>query len=121
MEMKLQVVTIAVRSLDRARAFYEGVLGFEPAIYYEPTRWQSYRVDGEGSFAVIEKKDLDRSPTSDIVNLTVSDVQGLWTRVKDFVEVEVRTRDDALGGLQVRHPRCRWLSHRLRRFADMTD
>lgn len=41
--MQLQIVTLAVRSLAQSKAFYEDVLGFEPDIYYEPTRWGAYK------------------------------------------------------------------------------
>ena len=86
--MELQIVTISVASLATARRFYEGILGFVPDLYYEPTRWQSYRLEGNGGFAVIETPALGRVPTSDIVNFTVGDVESLWSRIKDQVDVE---------------------------------
>jgi catechol 2,3-dioxygenase-like lactoylglutathione lyase family enzyme len=86
--MKLQVVTISVASLERSRLFYEGILGFEPDVYYEPTRWQSYRIDGNGGFGITEQVHLSRPQTSDIINFLVNDVEALWNRVKDITDVE---------------------------------
>lgn len=86
--MELQVVTISVSSLEKAKEFYEGILGFEPDIFYEPTRWQSFKCEGSAGFGITETPDLVRTATSDIVNFTVDDVEGLWRRVKEEVEVE---------------------------------
>jgi catechol 2,3-dioxygenase-like lactoylglutathione lyase family enzyme len=86
--VRIQVVTVSVSSLDRSRSFYEGVLGFEPDVYYEPTRWQSYRFEGDGGFGIAEAPGLDRSATSDIINFVVDDVETLWRRVKDRADVE---------------------------------
>jgi catechol 2,3-dioxygenase-like lactoylglutathione lyase family enzyme len=86
--MELQVVTISVSSLARSKQFYEEILGFEPDIYYEPTRWQSYKREGKGGFGIAETPGLRRPETADIINFTVSDVAALWQRVKDRVSVE---------------------------------
>ncbi len=86
--MQLQVVTISVSSLVRSKRFYEGLLGFQPDIYYEPTRWQSYKLEGAGGFGITETPDLDRPQTADIINFVVGDVEALWQRVKDEADVE---------------------------------
>jgi len=78
--MELQVVTIAVRSLEKSKKFYEDILGFEPDMYYEPTRWQSYQLNGNGGFGITETPNLVRTTTADIINFKV--------RVKDQVDVE---------------------------------
>lgn len=83
MTRELQVVTISVASLETSRAFYEAVLGFEPDVYYEPTRWQSYRLEGASGFGIRETPSLIRSTTDDIINFTVRDVEALWEKVKD--------------------------------------
>jgi catechol 2,3-dioxygenase-like lactoylglutathione lyase family enzyme len=86
--MKLQVVTIAVTSLERSRPFYEETLGFERDIYYEPTRWQSYRIDGDGGFGITEEPSLQRSPSSDIINFVVRNIDALWARVQGHADIE---------------------------------
>lgn len=86
--MELQVVTISVRSLERSRRFYEEILEFEPEIFYEATRWQSYRLDGRGGFGIAETQDLQRTENADIINFSVDDVQALWHRVCHQVDVE---------------------------------
>ena len=86
--MQLQVVTLSVKSLEISRSFYEEILGFEPDIYYEPTRWQSYKLDGNSGFGIAETPDLVRSRNSDIINFFVDDVKAMWYRVRDRVEIE---------------------------------
>ncbi len=86
--MYFQVVTISVSDLTQSRQFYEGILGFEPDIYYEPTRWQSYKLEGTGGFGIIEQPDLKRDPSMDIVNFVVDDVESLWNQAKDQVKAE---------------------------------
>lgn len=86
--VQLQVVTLSVKSLEISRSFYEEILGFEPDMYYEPTQWQSYRIDGSGGFGIAETPDLVRSRNSDIINFFVDDVKAMWCRVKDRVEIE---------------------------------
>ncbi len=86
--MKLQVVTISVSSLEKARRFYVNVLGFEPDIYYEPTRWQSFKCEGNGGFGIVEVPGLVRNKSYDIINFTVNDVVSLWQKVREVVSVE---------------------------------
>ena len=86
--MQLQVVTISVSNLERARQFYENKLGFDPDIFYEPTKWQSYKLEGNGGFGIAEVGHISRSASADIINFVVSDVESLWQRVKDLVEIE---------------------------------
>ncbi|MFO8059043.1 MAG: VOC family protein [Bacillota bacterium] len=86
--MQLQVVTISVSSLRNSRRFYQEILGFEPDISYEATRWQSYRLEGGGGFGIAEVPDLVRCDSADIVNFSVEDVRALWERVRERVPVE---------------------------------
>ncbi len=86
--MQLQVVTISVRSLERSRHFYEEILAFEPEIFYEATRWQSYRLDCSGGFGIAETQDLQRADNADIINFSVADVEALWHRIHHQVDVE---------------------------------
>ncbi len=82
------MVTIAVKSLDRAREFYEKTLGFTPGVFYEPTRWQSYAFEGNSGFGIIEKKDLKRENTGDIINFRMEKIEEYWQAIKGKVEVE---------------------------------
>lgn len=84
--MKLQVITISVSNLAQSRAFYEEILGFEPDIAYE--KWQSYKIEGDGGFGIIEEPGLQREPNQDIVNFRVESVEAYWEEMKDRVEVE---------------------------------
>ncbi len=80
--MELMGVTRVVADVKRSREFYEGLLGFEPDAYYEPTRWQSYKIQDGLFFAVGE------APGSTNENaFAVNDLEGLWEKVKDKVEV----------------------------------
>jgi catechol 2,3-dioxygenase-like lactoylglutathione lyase family enzyme len=80
--MELQGITRTVSSLERSKQFYEDVLGFEPSLSYEPTRWQAYRCQGTVFFAVGEEPG-----STDEVSLAVPDVEALWERVKDKADV----------------------------------
>jgi len=83
-----QVNTISVSSLERARVFYEEILGFEPDFFYEQTKWQSYKLDGTAGFGIIETPRLKRIRNSDILNFRITGVEVLWNRIKDAVEVD---------------------------------
>ena len=80
--MKVQGITKTVADLERSRQFYEDLLGFEPDAFYEPTRWQSYKMSGTTFFAVGEPPG-----STDETAFFVPDVEVLWERVKDKVEV----------------------------------
>jgi catechol 2,3-dioxygenase-like lactoylglutathione lyase family enzyme len=84
--MRLQGTTVCVADVARSKAFYEGVLGFEPGEFYEPTRWQPYWFD-DGFFGIREAPSFTRPDSLDITNFKVADVEGLWNRVKDQAEV----------------------------------
>ena len=87
--MHIQAVTMSVSNLENSRWFYEEILGFEPAYATaEPYRWQAYRSDEEAFFALIEIPDLRRVSNMDIVNFVVEDVEQLWQRIEDRVDVE---------------------------------
>jgi predicted enzyme related to lactoylglutathione lyase len=82
----IQGVTVEVAELDRSRRFYEGVLGFHPGEFYEPTRWQPYEF-GNQFFGVREVPGAARRDREDILNFAVGDVDALWLRVRNAVEV----------------------------------
>jgi uncharacterized glyoxalase superfamily protein PhnB len=77
--------------------FYEKVLGFMPDTYYEPTRWQPYKFEGRAYFAIIEVPGFRRSAASDVVNFDVPQIESLWNRVRDKVEVETELSETPWG------------------------
>ncbi|TRO54941.1 VOC family protein [Candidatus Bathyarchaeota archaeon] len=88
MRTRVSYVTIAVSNLAQAKQFYEGICGFRPTLYYEPTKWQAYDVgEGTGGFAISEANDsLTPSPRS-LVDFFVDDVEGFWREIKSQVTV----------------------------------
>jgi catechol 2,3-dioxygenase-like lactoylglutathione lyase family enzyme len=96
-KMQVQGVTVSVSDLLRSKAFYEGVLGFVPDAYYEPTRWQPYKFDGRAYFAIIEVPGLRREAWADVVNFDVDEIEVLWDRVRDKVEVETALSESPWG------------------------
>lgn len=79
--MKLLGVTRLVSSLEKARQFAE-VLGFDLGASYEPTRWQAFKCQDEVFYA------LGEAPGStEEVSFAVADVEAMWERVKDKVDV----------------------------------
>ena len=80
--MELIGLTHTTADLQRSRHFYEEILGFEPAATYEPTRWQSYQMQPGVFFAIGEPPG-----STEEVSLLVDDLEGLWARIKDQVQV----------------------------------
>lgn len=80
--MELNGITHLVKDLEKARQFYEGLLGFQPGPCYEPTRWQSYQTPNGAYFAVGEAPGSFES-----VAFGVDDVEAIWERVKDCDQV----------------------------------
>lgn len=84
--MKIQAVTITVSSLSKSKEFYGGLLGFELGDDWPETKWQSFKF-GDQAFAIREKEGFRRGDSFDICNFEVDDVDSLWEKVKDKVEV----------------------------------
>jgi len=61
-------------------------LGFKETRFYEG--WIGYSLENKSGFGIIEDTSLARSSSSDIANLVVENVDVLWHRVKNKVEVE---------------------------------
>jgi predicted enzyme related to lactoylglutathione lyase len=80
--MELLGITQTVVSLEKSKQFFEEVLGFKPDAFYEPTRWQAYKCQDGVFFAVGEAP----GSTNEIA-FAVSDVEALWARIKDKVDV----------------------------------
>jgi predicted enzyme related to lactoylglutathione lyase len=86
----MQAVTITVSNLERSKQFYEGVLGFEPDTYYEPTRWQCYESEGRAYFGITEDTEYRRVDSKDIINFDVENLEQLWRVVENRCVVETR-------------------------------
>lgn len=80
--MELSGLTHTVANLDKAKHFYEEVLGFEPGGYYAPTRWQSYKCQ-EGVYFAIGEAPGSTNETC----FTVENIEAFWSQIKDKVEV----------------------------------
>lgn len=80
--MELSGLTHIVTNLDKAKHFYEKILGFKPGGFYAPTHWQSYECQ-EGVFYAIGEMPGSTNETS----FTVQDIEDFWLQVKDKVEV----------------------------------
>lgn len=88
-DMKIQVITYTVSSLERSHNFYTKTLGFTPLDTFKETRWQSYSFEGNATFAIIEDKNMRPRTSSDIINFIVADIENYWNEIKDSdVEVE---------------------------------
>lgn len=86
--MNLQGVTITVSDLIKAKSFYESVLGFVPDISYEPTKWQSYKLDeGSGFFAIQELKGYRSNENANEIDFTLIEIEGLWNKIRETVTV----------------------------------
>ncbi len=80
--MELAGVTHTVANLKRSKHFYEEVLGFECDASYAPTHWQSYKCQEGVFFAIGEPLG-----STDETSFAVADVEALWLKIKDKVEV----------------------------------
>ena len=81
--MELAGVTRLVSNLEASRQFYEEVLGFESGPQYDPTRWQAFNCQDGVFFAIGEEP----AGSTDEVAFVVADIEALWERVKDRVNV----------------------------------
>lgn len=88
MRLAIQAVTMTVSNLERSRQFYEEILGFEPDSYYEPTRWQCYHSEGRAYLGISEVSDYQKQESNDIINFDVENIEELWERIKERVDVE---------------------------------
>lgn len=80
--MDLQGITRVTSDVQRAKKFYEEILGFEPGPYYEPTRWQAYQCPGGAFYAIGEAPG-----STNEVGFVLADIEAFWEKVKDQVEV----------------------------------
>jgi catechol 2,3-dioxygenase-like lactoylglutathione lyase family enzyme len=81
------VVTVTVSNLEKSRNFYEELLGFKFACYYEPTNWVAYENEDSTLFAIGEMKGFVKQKSEDITDFYLEDIDALWERIKDTVTV----------------------------------
>jgi catechol 2,3-dioxygenase-like lactoylglutathione lyase family enzyme len=86
MDTAIQGTTIEVSNLEHSRRFYEEILGFKADDFYEPMKWVAYQF-GASFFAIREIPDLPKRDNFDITNFKVADVEALYKKVKDRIEV----------------------------------
>lgn len=80
--MKLIGITRTVAKVEKAKQFYEEILGFEPEAFFAPTNWQSYKCQEGVFFAVGEAPG-----STNEISFAVADIEALWLQVKDKVNV----------------------------------
>jgi catechol 2,3-dioxygenase-like lactoylglutathione lyase family enzyme len=85
-ETTMDGLTVEVADLERSRAFYEGLLGFEPGEFYAPTRWQPYWF-GRQFFGIREILGAAGREREDILNFGTGDIESLWQRVNARADV----------------------------------
>ncbi len=84
--MQIQTVTITVSDLKKSKEFYEGLLGFRPGEYYQPTNWQPYNFNNQ-LFGIREMPGFVRTDSFDITNFELDDVDELWTNIQGKVKI----------------------------------
>jgi catechol 2,3-dioxygenase-like lactoylglutathione lyase family enzyme len=80
--MEMIGITRVVNNLEKSRRFYEDILEFEIGSKYEPTRWQSYKCQSGVFYAIGEGPG-----STNEVSFVVKDIEGLWRRIRNKVEV----------------------------------
>jgi catechol 2,3-dioxygenase-like lactoylglutathione lyase family enzyme len=80
--MEILGITQTVKDIEKAKRFYEDILGFEPGPFYKPTNWQPYKFQEDVFFAI----GLPPGSTDEI-SIIVDDIESFWMRVKEKVEV----------------------------------
>ncbi|WP_339192909.1 VOC family protein [Aeribacillus sp. FSL K6-8210] len=86
MKTRLTHVRINVSDLQRAVKWYEDVLGFKVTDTWPPEKPNYAQFElGEGAiFSIMEDPNV---PSHGRFNFNVEDVEGLWERLKDNVDV----------------------------------
>ena len=82
---KVAFTAYKVRDLDRARNFYERVLGLKPGANFND-QWQEYDLPGGGCFAITTYGDDDWQPSSThggSVAFEVEDIETMCRHLKD--------------------------------------
>lgn len=83
--MELIGITQIVTNLEASTQFYTEVLGFQLGALYEPTRWQAFTCQ-DGVFLAIGE---ESAGSTNEVAFSVPDVEALWDRIKDKVEIVI--------------------------------
>ena len=88
MNTRLCYVTITVADINKAKNFYEDILGFKPTLVYQPTEWYAYDMGAiSGGFAITKATKLTVPSIDSLVDFFVDDVEKYWNEVKSQVEV----------------------------------
>ena len=88
MKPHIGFVTVTVSNLKRAKSFYENLIGLEPDVYYEPTRWQAYAArEKHAQFAIIESSNHMPPDQNRVVTFYLDDIEELYGKIKNVVQV----------------------------------
>lgn len=88
--MEIQGTTLAVSNLQKSKKFYENILNFEPDIFHEPTKRQSYKFEWRAYFAIIEDEDFSAPSHKNIVNFDVQDIDTFRENIKNKTNIEAK-------------------------------
>jgi predicted enzyme related to lactoylglutathione lyase len=98
MKTRLTHVRINVSDLIQAIRWYETHLGFEVTATWPPKEPNYAHFDmGEGSIFSIMEQDSKDVPSKGRLNFSVEDVDGLWDKLKDKVEIVEELFDTPYG------------------------
>ncbi len=76
-------VAIPVKNLERAEAFYQGVLGLESGLRQEERRWHFLRVGGQGGMLVLQEQAGDWSPQHFAFTTSEADIERAAARLRE--------------------------------------
>lgn len=96
MKTRLLHVRANVSNLQRAIKWYEEVLGFQVTSTWPPEKpnYAHFESEEGAIFSIMEDHNV---PSQGRFNFTVADVDGLWERLKDHVEVVEELFDTPYG------------------------
>jgi predicted enzyme related to lactoylglutathione lyase len=98
MKTRLTHVRINVSDLAQAIRWYETNLGFEVTATWPPEKPNYAHFDmGEGSIFAIMEQDSKDVPSKGRLNFSVEDVDALWDKLKDKVEIVEELFDTPYG------------------------
>ena len=87
MKTRLMHIRVNVSNIEKAKTWYENVLGFETdgngGWPPEKPNYYQFQSDGGAAFSIMEEK----TGVSGRLNFAVSNVDELWLRLKDKTEI----------------------------------
>ncbi|SFJ19087.1 VOC family protein [Thermoflavimicrobium dichotomicum] len=96
MKTKLLHVRANVSNLNRSISWYEEMLGFKVTALWPPEKpnYAHFEIDQGAIFSIMEH---EKVPSNGRFNFYVSDVDSLWEKIKDKVEIVEELFDTPYG------------------------